>query len=321
MIDYAVILAVNENNDQGQFVCERPIGMLPALGKPLVVRTMDRLYRLGIREYVVICGPNDAAMMRYLGATWHPDVRIEFVVLSPAGSLLQVLGKIANKRPVPFLLTSYNSFSQVNFIERLFKHYQQKGESLILSGALTALSQHRPYYAHVRNGRVQAIKAQKPEIGPELLLMKTAICGQNVVDYLRDLVPSIAQKKHRLVEFLHNYLDLGYPSYITESAWMLEIETDRDLLLLNRILLDEGDDASVLSEIPTGVKIVPPVRIDPDVTINLGATIGPYAYLESHCQISERAQVQNAIVLENALVWADEWVDDTIIVANRPVGV
>ena len=50
LVEFAVILAVGSSLHQSQLTYSRPRVMLPVLGKPMVVRTMERLYRAGIHK-------------------------------------------------------------------------------------------------------------------------------------------------------------------------------------------------------------------------------------------------------------------------------
>ncbi len=50
MINHAVVVAIGNAVHQSKLIYNRPRAMLPALGKPLVVRVMDRLLRGGVRS-------------------------------------------------------------------------------------------------------------------------------------------------------------------------------------------------------------------------------------------------------------------------------
>jgi NDP-sugar pyrophosphorylase family protein len=117
------------------------------------------------------------------------------------------------------------------------------------------------------------------------------------------------------------YIRAGGTAYIVDTAWLLQIQTDYDLLTLNKYLLDEGQDAHILSELPGTVRIIPPVRIDPQVSIGPGAKIGPYVYLESGCSIGRGATVNNAMILRGVTVVSGETVTNTIVATRARVTV
>ena len=110
MIDSAVILGISSPAIDSQLREQRPRAMLPALGKPMVVRVMDRLYRAGIRRYKVIVGINEGPIASYINNKWMPDAHVEFILKSTQ-SLGFLMSQIARKADKPFLLLGYNSFT------------------------------------------------------------------------------------------------------------------------------------------------------------------------------------------------------------------
>jgi NDP-sugar pyrophosphorylase family protein len=240
---------------------------------------------------------------------------MEFVLRMAGESLSATLGDISRQYHKPFLVTSYNSFTHANFPERLLNRYHEAGEGLIFSGGLNSLSKTADhYFAVVENQRVVDVVNRLPDKGQPMMLIDTAICGQNMVDYLETLRPlQTPIFANPLMDVFRGYIRKERPAFMAETAWLLPVITDHDLLALNRHLLDEEQDTHILSELPASVRILPPVRIDPQVSVGQGATIGPYAYLESGCTVGERAAVHHAMVLQSAIVSAGEAVSDMII--------
>jgi mannose-1-phosphate guanylyltransferase len=321
LIDCAVILAVGNPTHQSQLIYDRPRTMLPALGKPLVVRIMDRLHRIGIEEYIVVVGEEEGAVASYLNSQWVPDARIEFVMQASSDSLTRILADIARKRGKPFLVNSYNSFTHPHFPERLVKHMEDYRDALILSGANTTLSaSNRSFFALTHdNHRVTAIVSEPPTSRANMTLADLAIVGQEVIHYLTSSLPATGNFSKQLMNTFDRYIRAGGPTFIVDTAWLLQIQTDSDLLTLNRHLLDEGHDAHILSELPSTVRIIPPVRIDPQVSIGPGGKIGPYVYLEGGCSIGRNATVNNAMILRGATVVSGETVMNTIVATRARV--
>ncbi len=321
MVDCAVILASSGTSRQSQLTFNRPHIMLPVLGKPMVVRIMDRLYRVGIRNFIVIVGEDEGAVAAYLHATWMPDVQLEFVLRPTGESVARTLSEIARQHPQPFLISAYNSFAHSHFSERLLNRYKEVGDSLILSGAPVSLSKTTTrYYATLENQQVTAISDQPGE--QITLLGDMAVCNQGFVDFLASL-PSHPSSLlgNPLMDLFRMYIQAGHPAFFAETAWLLPVVMDNDLFTLNRHLLAEEQDAHILSELPGTVRIIPPVRIDPQVSVGQGATIGPYAYLESGCSVGHRSEVHHALVLEKAVVPAGESVSDVIISSRSRIHV
>lgn len=327
MIDTAVILATGNPAHQSELIYNRTRTMLPALGKPLVVRVMDRLYRIGIKNFILIMGEQEGNIASYLNTRWLPNVSIEFVLKLTSQTLAKTLQQIAIKHTKPFLIASYNSFTHGNFPERISKFQMLSPRDLIICGAKNSLSVSQKHnYAHLNTHRntgyssdPRAAAEMIEHIGTDrlahlqnLVISDFAACGTDFVRYLSSAPESI-HRCNQFIDIINAYLNAGNTVRVARASWVLQIEADADLLTLNRHLLDEKIDAHILSEIPYTVRIREPVRIDPGVSIGQGAIIGPHVYLERGCSVGHKAQIRNAIVLERATVHANEEIDNAII--------
>lgn len=321
MIERAIILATGSPAHHSQLAYSRPRAMLPALGKPLVVRMMNRLYRCGIYQYVVVVGVNEGEVAAYLNNQWVPNAKIEFVLKAQNDSLYKVLVNIAKNYQKPFLICSYNTFTHPNFPEVLMKHHEDTGKPLILSGAPSTLSKsQQQFFARKEEGKVTAVLIEKPADTKALItLTDLALCGSDFVDYLSSAQIQTNTFNHQLKDIIAAYVTANGTTQIAETSWVLQVESDHDLLTLNKMLLDEGQDAHILSELPYTAQITPPVRIDPQVSVGQGAKIGPYVYLERGCTIGHEAVVKNSIILQQAKVPARTTINDSIISARGPV--
>lgn len=318
MIERAVILAIGSPNHSSVLTYNRTHAMLPALGKPLVARVMDRLYRVGIRQYTIIVGENEGPVAAYLNTQWVPDAKIDFM-LKPSGiGLERILSNIAAQYGNPFLICSYNSFTHTNFPASLLKYADKSPDDLVLTGATSTLSKSSHYFAAAEGTLVKDILRAKPSETSVFTLADFAVCGNNVVEFLRSISKN-GGSIFRWNDIAQKYVQSGGQASIAETSWILQIEADRDLLTLNKHLLNEGQDAHILSEIPYTVQITPPVRIDPQVSVGQGAKIGPHVYLERGCSVGHEVTIRNSIILERANVPSTKSVSDTIISTRGPI--
>ncbi|MFW5691871.1 MAG: sugar phosphate nucleotidyltransferase [Chloroflexota bacterium] len=319
MINHAVILAVGNPSHQSQLTYNRTLAMLPALGKPLFIRIMERLYRVGIRDYTVIVGENEGAVASYLNSQWMPDVTINLIIHFSGHNLLKPFRSIAESLKAPFLVTTYNSFTHTHFPSRLIKTHESHPDALIFGGAPVSLSQaNQQRFAVVKERRVTDVSRTRDGDRQTYTLADLYVCGSGAVEFLRGSqdddfnAPTFA-------DVARAYLKADGQGIIAESTWILQVETDRDLLTLNRHLLDEGQDAHILSELPYTVKIIPPVRIDPQVTVGQGCKIGPHVYLERGCTVGHDVTIQDSIVMARANVPAQKTLVNTILTTRGPI--
>lgn len=321
MINRAVVVAVGNAAHQSKLIYNRPRAMLPALGKPLVARVMDRLLRGGITQFTVILGEKEGGVAAYLDAHWVANASVEFVIQSSKHTLTQALSEVARAQSAPFLLTSYNSFAHLNFVERLCRRFLTMPDTpLLLSGAGASLS----ISSVTRYAMLDAANAVHDiavdQSAPALILTDFAVCGVPFIDYLIGL-PALEGGLlcADLASIYERYVKAGGGAMIVPTSWALQIDRDPDLLTLHRHLLDEEQDAHILSEIPPSVQITPPVRIDPLVSVGQHARIGPYVYLESGCSVGEGAIVENALVLNKVMVKAQETIKDAILATRAHI--
>jgi NDP-sugar pyrophosphorylase family protein len=321
VIERAVILAIGSPNYRSMLTYNRAHAMLPALGKPLVARVMDRLHRAGIREYTIVVGENEGAVAAYLNTQWVPNAKIDFVLKSGPSSLLDILMTVAHRDSRPFMLASYNSYTHHHFPESLLRQHGDFERELILSGATNTLSKSPSHYYAVMDGQRVRDVTQNPQSEQTIFtLTDMAVCGSSFVQFLSDMQGSPSGSfDWELMDIARHYIQSGGVAVVTETNWILQIEADRDLLTLNKLLLNEGHDSHILSELPYTVQIIPPVRIDPQVSVGQGVKIGPHVYLERGCSIAHGVVLRNTIVLERATVPARKAVYDTIISTRGPI--
>jgi NDP-sugar pyrophosphorylase family protein len=316
LIDRAVVLAVGSATHQSQLIYSRPRAMLPVLGKPLVARSMERLYRAGIRKFTVVVGYEEGAVAAFLNTHWLTNVSLEFIIQPDHATLAQSLAEIVTRDDQPFILATYHSLTHSNFPEHLLERYQDSPDDLIICAAPTSLSKAVPSdYAVIEDQRVKAIVREKPNTNQPLVLLGMARCGTHFVRFLQEKVSSL---RNQIMDIFRDYVEAGEKALVAETAWVLPLETDADLLTVNKLLLDDGQDAYILSEIARSIEIIPPVRIDPQVSIAVGAKIGPHVYLESGCSIGPNAVLSNAVVLQNAIVPARSNLND-VVVSSRAI--
>ncbi len=314
MIDSAVILAATNAFANRDITIARPHAMLPALGKPMVVRVMERLYRAGIRRYNVILGINDGPVASYLNRQWMPDATIEFTLQSQE-TLLLLLHRIAKKLDAPFLVASHNSFTYERFVQSLLRHHDEQPEALLLAAARLSLSAADPtVYARINDDAVM-LTQEADENADQFILGEHLLCGTHCVQYLTGLQEGqIRQQGKTFFDMVQSYAQRDDAQLaLAETSWLLDVERDIDLLTLNKRLLEDSNDGHILSELHGSVRVIPPVRVDPQVSVGQNAVIGPHVYIERGGRISSGVRIRNALVLEGSSVPSQANVDGQII--------
>jgi NDP-sugar pyrophosphorylase family protein len=307
VIEQAVVLAAGRGTRLGLLTQDRPKSMLPVLGKPMVVRVMDRLREAGIRRFVVVVGEDEGSVASYLSSSWYPDTETKFALQAIPTGTVDALTLAAAHLDGAFVLSAVDNLTSTEHIKNLLNCFNDRpGQIATLSLLPASPGQIRASSGVIIEGdRIVAIE-EKPETprGSYAAIMLYAF-AQQFLDYLPQVKVS-ARGEREIVSGIQAALRDGHSVGYVITDWRLHLTRELDLLSINKQFLDEGRDAHILSEIPGSVQIIPPVRIDPKVSVGQLARIGPYVYLESGATVSQSAVLRDTVVLAGATVGAYE---------------
>ncbi len=315
MIEQAVILAVGRGLRLGPLTKDRPRAMLPVLGKPMVVRIMDRMKDAGIKRFVVVLGEHEGAVASYLNTSWVPDAEIKFVLQTEPRGLTHALSLATPFINGPFLLTSTDNLTSGAHITQLLKRFDDyKGDMVVSITSATPDDVERAAVITVNGTRIIGI-AEKTLAHRSQIVFLLHACSQRLLNYLHTKTGSPSDDRE-FVRPIQALIEADGKLTFLNAEWRLSLVRELDLLAINKRFLREGRDAHILSELPGSVHIIPPVRIDPKVSVGLNAKIGPNVYLESGASIGQDAVVWDSVVLRDASVQPGE-VLHGLIVAKR----
>lgn len=321
MLKQAVILAAGRGTRLGVITRNRTKAMLPILGKPIMVRVMDRIREAGIRRFVVVMGSQEGELAAYLNHSWYPNIEVQYVLQpDPKGTADALL--LAQKYiDSDFLLASIDNLASPEHIPALIHHFNQ-GEADFVLSLVQASQDEIKASADVltEDGRVVDIieKPTSPR-GDKAAFMLYA-CRHHFLKFLPQ-VPASQRGERELVSAVRELIASGGQVDYVVAQYRLHLTNDRDFLDVNNHYLDEGRHSHILSEIPSQVVVHPPVRIDAGVQVGDGAEIGPYVYLESGSTIGEGARLINAVVLRNTVIAKGEVCQNLIAMRDRRISV
>jgi glucose-1-phosphate thymidylyltransferase len=312
MIEQAVILTIGRGMRLGSLTKDRSRAMLPVLGKPLVVRVMDRLREAGIKRFVVVVGEHEGGVVSYLNSSWVPDAKVSFVLQTEPRGMAHALSLAASKLDSAFLLASIDHLTPMTQVQQLLKRFDDYRGDMVLS-SISTLPDETPRGAVLttKGSQVTAIADRAIEHREHVAFMLYA-CGRRILDYIMPRTP-ITYADPELSAPIQALINDGGQVTFANSEWHLPLTDERDLLAINRRFLREGRDAHILSELPASVHIIPPVRIDPRVSIGLNAKIGPNVYLESGASVGHDAVIWDSVVLRDAVIKPEEVLHNYII--------
>ncbi len=316
MIEQAVILAAGQGSSLGALTKYRTRATLPILGKPLMVRVMDRMREAGIRRFIVVIGAQDGSLASYLSSSWYPHTEVEYVLQPVARGAPDALQMASKYISGDFLLASVEDLTPPNHIPALIERFTQTAADMVISVVQeSAMSSRESAEAIVDDEWVTDIVPQAEGPTADLVTFMVYACRRDFADYVVSLKPT----RRYMVDVLQSLLsENGSVGYV-EAEYRYHLSADVDLLTVNNSYLDEGRDSYILSELPGTVTVIPPVRVDPGVRVGQGARLGPYVYLESGASVGDRAEITNAVVLQNASIESGEICENQIVMRNHRI--
>lgn len=313
MIEQAVIVAAGHGIGLGPLLKDRSKAMLPVLGKPVIVRLMDRMREAGIRRFVVVVDEHEGAVVSYLNTSWVPDVTLQVVLQTSPRGIVSALSAAVRYIDGPFLLAAGDSLAPRDHTPALLRRFDHDNSDLIVSVAPASASGAGDSFVVIHDGQnVLSVAESGARTRRTSVAFAMYACGKRVLNHLA----AASHARHTELEMAPVVQGLlnarGKVGYLG-AEWSMRLASELDLLAVNKYFLREGRDTHILSELPASVYIRPPVRIDPQVSIGRGAKIGPNVYLESGCHVGQDAVIWDSVVLRNAHIPDGEIVHNQIV--------
>ncbi len=307
MIQQAVILAAGRGTRLGHLTADRPKSMLPVLGRPILMRVMDRLYEAGVRRFVVVIGDRDDAVAAYLKSAQPPDCRITIAVQARPTGTVDALKCAWPYITGPFLLSSVDNLTPLAHVKRLIDTFVRTPHTIATLSLLPASPAQirRSSGVRIDGERITRIEEKPANPGGTYASIMLYAFDTAIVDYL-DRVAISPRGEREIASAIQASIAGGRLVSYAIADSRLHLTRERDLLAITKHFLEQDPDTHILSEIPDSVHLMPPVRIDPNVTVGQSVRIGPNVYLESGAVIGDGVALDNALVLSGATVAAGE---------------
>ncbi len=314
MIEQAVILAAGRGTRLGTLTKERPKAMLPVLGRPILVRVMDRLREAGVRRFTVVIGEREGAAAAYLSNSWYPDADVTFAIQATPTGTVDALRLAAPTIRGAFVLSSVDNLTSVAHLRRLIEAFERTPETVATLSLIPATQEQirRSSAVVLKEERVVAIEEKPTSPQGQYAAIMLYAFAPAILSHLED-VPVSPRGEREIVSAIQAAINSGHAVNYVTAQRRLHLTHEADLLTINKVFLAEGRDAHILSEIPSSTRIIPPVRIDPNVSVGQNARIGPNVYLERGATVGDEVHLENTIVLTRASVPAHAHCSEEIV--------
>jgi NDP-sugar pyrophosphorylase family protein len=300
----AVILAAGLGTRLMPVTARRSKAMVPVLGTPLVERALAPIVANGVRDVVLVIGPEDAEIRRHFSKTTSLDVTTRFVVQEHRQGMAHALALAAPLLDGPFVLSACDNLVSAEHARELLDARQ--GADAVLS-LLDVEPRNVLRSAAVElDGRTVLRIVEKPRIEDapsHTVSLPLYVLPRQLLDILPSVKPS-SRGELELQDAIQKLIDSGGRVVGVRATSRQQVSTPGDLLALNRRLLRAGDDNSLVvpERVGHGTCFLPPLRIEGGVSIGDRCELGPDVYLENGCSIGNGVVLRNSLVLRGAHV-------------------
>jgi len=321
----AVILAAGRGTRLGSLTADRSKAMMPIAGKSMIVRVLDMLAAGGAERFIVVAHPTDRELIEKLEQlSRSASIRLAYQeqrlgmadAVESAAPLIRAVGARE------FLLASCDNLYPQGYVARLIAHRRRFG----LDAALTLnWTSHQEAVSSavivMRNGLVrEIIEKPRPQQIPSYEKDSKALTAPSlyalshtVLDYLPEVTLSSRGEREFPDALCLLIADGGKVGGVVLEERMT-LTRPEDLLAINRHFLQTAPDrALVEANIPTDVRLVPPVLIEAGAQVGPKCEIGPEVYLEAGSSVQREAVVRRAVVLRGGSVGASQSIDGSVI--------
>ena len=306
----AVILAAGNGNRLKPFTLSRSKAMAPLLGRPIVSKVFENIYSAGIRNFVIVIGPNDTPLKNYFISSEFKsayfDVILEFAVQEKRLGTAHALSCAKKHISQPFVLSACDSLYKPGMIADFVLTHTEQGRKGTL--ALQEVDESRFSRTGIvgfdENGFInRIIEKPSPEEAPShMASLPLYIFEPEIMDFLH-LVPLSKRGEYELQDAIQLFINKfgSLAKFVTN--YRLELTSPDDLLNLNiKLLQEDFPQSKIAQDIPLSCKIVAPVFISKDVEIGENCIIGPNVFLESGAKVESNCVISNSIVLAGGVV-------------------
>ncbi len=314
MIEQAVILAAGHGARLAPLTADRPKSLLPVVGRPILVRVMERLWDGGVRRFVIVVGPHEAAVRVAIRATFERAAEVRLVVQDTPTGTVDALGLAQPLLDGPFVLTAVDNIMSADHVRTLIARYRANPEQLATLSLIPATpAEIRQSAGVLIEGEQIAAVIEKPDKPPgQYAAMMVYALSPRVFDWL-PLAEVSSRGERELVNALEVGVRAGERVGYAITDWRLHLTRPGDLLDINRWYLQEGQHAHAGSAIPMSARLEPPLWIDVGVRVGEGVALGPHVYVERGAVIGQGAVVRDAVVLGGANIPAFAVCQDAVI--------
>jgi UDP-N-acetylglucosamine diphosphorylase/glucosamine-1-phosphate N-acetyltransferase len=316
----AVILAAGAGERAFPLSAARPKPMFELLGKPLLAYVIENLRAAGIRDLIVVTGPDIQAIRDYFGDGSSLGTQIQYTTQEKALGMANALKSAEHLLEDRFFMLNGNDIFEPQLLSRVVDKAEQTGSDLVLVGRDMA----QPWKFGVfefTDGKVTAV-VEKPPMGQEpsnTVVVGVYFFSKLIFDYI-DRTPLT---NFQLEAAYQGLIDEGNVEFVPYDGVFESFKYPWDLLTINEHLMTRFvtepciSDQALISDraiIDGNVIIADGVRVFENAVIRGPAYIGPNSVIGNnvliwnHSSIGENSVVGFSSEIKHSIIGSDCWI-------------
>ncbi len=296
----------------------RPKPLLPILGKPLVLWSIEALARAGIREIAVSVRYMSNQVVDFLGDGSELGVSVEYVEedrpLGDAGPLRLVDEKVGLDDT--FVVVYGDVFSDID-VRRVVDFHRSRDALATLTAVRVESPERYGVLDIDEENRVVGF-VEKPAYRPQSSLVNAGVYvfEPDVLRYIEE-----GRKQKISVDLVPKLLKTGRVfAHAHEGLWF-DIGVPEDYLRANLVTLGTLYPSSlVVDSSEVRGEIVNPVYVGRGVVVGRGSVVGPGAVLLDRVVVGDSSKISHSVVMRGSRIGSSTYIRDSIVGEDCSIG-
>ncbi|RLE90103.1 MAG: hypothetical protein DRJ49_00840 [Thermoprotei archaeon] len=330
----ALILAAGRGSDLNPLTQVKPKHLLPILNKPIIVRLIEEVAKIGIKEVGVVVHYKKDLITNTIGTGKELGVEITYIdQRNTNGTAIAVYEARDFIKESPVLVLHGDITVDAEKISRVIKEYEREQHPIVLGVEVPpseADLQTQPQIIFDEDRVLR--KSSRVPIYMSRFVVNTGVyvLTPEVLKYLPKTPPTVKGKRELIKTLELMSMDRPVKVIVVEGGWWYNLNYPWDLLDANKHFLrsietyivgsvEQGvliEGKIVLMEdsvIESGATIIGPVYIGRNVVIGSNTVIGPYTVICDDVKIGPLTFISGSLLMSRCIVNSHCSIFDTIL--------
>ncbi len=330
----AVLLAGGAGKRVFPLSTNTPKPMFKILGKPLILHVIENLKQAGLRDFLVVCGPNGAKIQKFLSDGAEFGVNIKYCFQKDPLGMANALESAADQLEDKFFVVNADDIFESHLVEDMIAVFKKSDAEILLSCKPV---EETWKFGIIEKDRDKVTRlVEKPPKGSEksnLAVIGVYLLTKEILRYYARVGVSDHQYEDAIQAFItdgHTVKSVSYDGFFAGYKYPWDLFSINQHLMTKLITEKVIEDDAQISDraeiqgkvwICKGAKILGgaclngPVYVGQNSVIGNNALIRNFSSIGSNCTVGFSSEVKRSIVGDNCLFHMN-FVGDSIISDN-----